>query len=60
MKAKTGIFTNIILGIIGATVLNWLLSRAGIFAENAWLPQLVVGIAGASLLIWVWRQLRRG
>lgn len=60
MKAKTGIFTNIILGIIGAVVLNWLLARAGIFAENAWLPQLVVGIAGASLLIWVWRQLRRG
>ncbi|CUH74747.1 GlsB/YeaQ/YmgE family stress response membrane protein [Tropicibacter naphthalenivorans] len=58
MKADTGLLTNIILGIVGAVVLNFLLGRAGIYAQDAWLPQFVVGTAGASLLIWVYRQLK--
>ncbi|WP_425101721.1 GlsB/YeaQ/YmgE family stress response membrane protein [Tropicibacter sp. S64] len=58
MKADTGLILNIVLGIIGAAVLNFLLARAGIYAERAVLPQLIVGAAGASLLIWVTRQLR--
>ena len=59
MKADTGLFTNIILGIIGAVVLNLILQFAGIYAERSWLPQLVVGAAGASLLIFLGRRLRR-
>ena len=59
MKAKTGIFANILLGIVGAVVLNWILAWVGIYAENNWLPQLVVGIVGASLLIAVFRGVRR-
>ncbi|GGE08195.1 Uncharacterized membrane protein YeaQ/YmgE, transglycosylase-associated protein family [Gemmobacter megaterium] len=58
MKANTGLFTNIILGIIGAVVLNMILGWAGIYAERAWLPQLVVGAAGAALLIWIGRRVR--
>ena len=58
MKADTGLFTNIILGILGAVVLNLLLQAAGIYAARSWLPQLVVGAAGASLLIWIGRRFR--
>lgn len=58
MKAKTGILTNILLGVVGALVLNTLLRWIGIYPQTAWLPQLVVGAAGASLLIWVWRRAR--
>ncbi|WP_238368096.1 GlsB/YeaQ/YmgE family stress response membrane protein [Mesobacterium pallidum] len=58
MKTDTGIFVNIILGIIGAVVLNLILSFFGIYAARAWLPQLVVGAAGACLLIWGYRRLR--
>ncbi len=58
MKADTGLFTNIILGILGAVVLNLILSFFGIYAERAWLPQLFVGLVGACLLIWGWRAIR--
>ena len=58
MKARTGVILNILLGILGAAVLNWFLRKVGIYAEPAWVPQLIVGAAGASLLIWVVRQLR--
>jgi len=56
MKAKTGVFGNIALGILGAIILNALLSYIGIYAETAWMPQLVVGAAGACLLIWAYRK----
>ncbi len=59
MKAETGILLNIILGIVGAAVLNMILQLLGIYAASAIVPQLIVGIAGASGLIWVVRRLRR-
>ncbi|GHE06237.1 membrane protein [Defluviimonas sp. 20V17] len=59
MKARTGLLANIALGILGAVVLNWLLAQIGIYARDAWLPQLVVGVAGAVLLIAVFRAIRR-
>ena len=58
MKADTGLLLNIILGIVGAVVLNAMLSLLGIYAANSWVPQLVVGILGASLLIWVYRKVK--
>lgn len=57
MKADTGLFLNILLGIIGAVVLNLILSLIGIYAADAWIPQLIVGIIGASLLIWGYRKI---
>lgn len=57
MKADTGILFNIILGIVGALVLNTILSLLGIYAERSWIPQLIVGAAGASLLIWGYRRI---
>jgi uncharacterized membrane protein YeaQ/YmgE (transglycosylase-associated protein family) len=59
MRARTGLFANIVLGIVGAVVLNWILAQIGIYARDAWLPQLVVGVAGAALLISVFRAIRR-
>lgn len=58
MNTNTGIFANIGLGIVGAVLLNLILSLFGIYAANAWLPQLIVGLVGACLLIWAWRAIR--
>lgn len=58
MKANTGILANIGLGIIGAVVLNFILGLLDIYAADAWLTQLFVGLVGACLVIWTWRALR--
>jgi len=58
MKANTGILANIGLGIIGAVVLNFILGLLDIYAADAWLTQLFVGLVGACLVIWAWRALR--
>ncbi|MEM8577638.1 MAG: GlsB/YeaQ/YmgE family stress response membrane protein [Pseudomonadota bacterium] len=57
MKTNTGIIANILLGIIGAAVLNLLLGWFGIYAARAWVPQLIVGATGASMLIALYRRL---
>ena len=59
MKARTGLLANIVLGIVGAVLLNAILGWIGIYAERSWFPQLIVGAAGAALLIWLGRRLRR-
>ncbi len=58
MKAGTGIIMNIVIGIVGALVLNTILQILGIYAANAVVPQLIVGVFGACLLIWVVRRVR--
>lgn len=58
MKASTGLFLNILLGIVGAAVLNLILGWLGIYAERSWLPQLIVGIVGAAALIATVRAVR--
>jgi uncharacterized membrane protein YeaQ/YmgE (transglycosylase-associated protein family) len=58
MKSDHGLLTNIILGIVGAVVGNFLLllvfgaTMGGIFG------QLIVAVIGAVLLIWIWRVIR--
>ena len=58
MKSDMGIFMNIILGIIGALVMNALLKMLGVIPPGGWIWQCVVAIAGACLLIFVWRAIR--
>ena len=58
MKADTGLIANIGLGIVGAVVLNFILSLFNIYAADAWMPQLLVGLVGACLVIWAWRAIR--
>ncbi|MGR3435867.1 MAG: GlsB/YeaQ/YmgE family stress response membrane protein [Shimia sp.] len=58
MNSDTGLFANIGLGILGAVVLNFILGLFGIYARSAFLPQLLVAIAGACLLIWGYRTIK--
>ncbi len=55
MKSDMGLIMNIILGIVGALVANWLLMLIVGSTLGGWFGQLVVGIIGACLLIWVTR-----
>ncbi|CCV13615.1 GlsB/YeaQ/YmgE family stress response membrane protein [Mesorhizobium sp. STM 4661] len=60
MKSNTGILMNIILGIVGAVVLNAILQALNIGSFGAgWIAYLITGFIGACLLIWVGRLVRR-
>ncbi|PAP93095.1 GlsB/YeaQ/YmgE family stress response membrane protein [Mesorhizobium wenxiniae] len=60
MKSNMGILMNIILGIVGAIVLNAILQalNIGVFGAG-WIAYLITGFIGACLLIWVGRMVRR-
>ena len=57
MKSGTGIFVNIILGIIGAAVASFLFGILGV-SFGGWIGYLVAGVLGACILIWAVRTLR--
>lgn len=57
MKSDTGIFLNIILGIIGASIASFLFGLVGV-SFGGWLGYLVSGFVGACILIWVGRFIR--
>lgn len=58
MKSDTGVFTNIILGIVGAAVASFLLGFFGV-GFGGWLGYLVAGFVGACILIWGARAIKR-
>ncbi len=58
MKADHGLLTNIILGILGAVILNAILLAVVGATWGGWIGQLVIGIIGASLLIWGYRMVK--
>jgi uncharacterized membrane protein YeaQ/YmgE (transglycosylase-associated protein family) len=60
MKSNMGLIMNIILGIIGAALLNFILSVLGIYTGTGWVVYLIVGFVGACILIALGRMLRRG
>ena len=58
MKSNMGLLMNIILGIVGAIVFNFLL---GLFMDTTtygWIGSLIAGFVGACLLIWIARMIR--
>lgn len=57
MKTNTGIFLNILLGIVGASIASLILNLIGVHFSG-WLGYLVAGFLGACLLIAVGRALR--
>ena len=57
MKSDTGIFLNIILGIIGASIASFLFGLVGV-SFGGWLGHLVAGFVGACILIWGGRLIR--
>jgi uncharacterized membrane protein YeaQ/YmgE (transglycosylase-associated protein family) len=60
MKSNTGIFMNIILGIVGAVVLNAILQALNFSSFGVgWLAYLITGFIGACILIAVGRMIRR-
>ena len=59
MKTDQGLLMNIVLGILGAVVLNWLLIAILGTTLGGWIGQLIVAAAGACLLIFVVRLIRR-
>ena len=58
MKSEMGVMMNIILGIVGALVLNAILRILGVVPPDGWIWQSVIAVIGACLLIWVWRMVR--
>ena len=57
MKTGTGIFMNIVLGIIGAAIASFLFSFIGV-GFGGWLGYLVAGVLGACILIGLVRAVR--
>ncbi len=51
MKSDMGILRNIILGIVGAVVLNAILSFTDFHFGTGWIAYLITGFLGACLLI---------
>lgn len=58
MQSRNGMVVNILLGVIGASVARWLLGVVGFAAEPRLIPQMLVAVAGAVILIWGARRLR--
>lgn len=58
MKSDTGIFLNVVLGIIGAAVASFLFGLLGV-SFGGWIGYLVAGVVGACILIWGARAIRR-
>jgi uncharacterized membrane protein YeaQ/YmgE (transglycosylase-associated protein family) len=59
MKSNMGLIMNIILGIIGAALLNFLLGVLGVYTGTGLLVYLLVGFVGACILIALGRMIRR-
>jgi uncharacterized membrane protein YeaQ/YmgE (transglycosylase-associated protein family) len=59
MKSNMGLLMNIILGIVGAALLNFLLSAFGVYTGTGWLIYLIVGFIGACILIAIGRAIKR-
>lgn len=58
MKSDMSLLMNIVLGIIGAIVLNAILAAVGLSLGTGWVAYLITGILGASLLIFIGRAVR--
>lgn len=58
MKSNMGFIMNILLGMVGAVVANFILGAAGVTLAGA-LGYLVAGFIGACILIAVGRVFRR-
>jgi len=57
MKSDMGLIANIVLGIVGALVLNFILAFAGLDYEG-WIAYLIIGFIGACILIFITRLIR--
>jgi uncharacterized membrane protein YeaQ/YmgE (transglycosylase-associated protein family) len=51
---------DIVVGIIGAFIANWLFPRLGLQLGSGFVPEIVASTVGAVLLLAVVRLIRRG
>ncbi|PCH46950.1 MAG: GlsB/YeaQ/YmgE family stress response membrane protein [Hyphomicrobiales bacterium] len=58
MKADMGMLANIGIGILGAVVMNFILNVLGVNIGGGLLISAITAIAGACLLIFVYRAVR--
>ena len=59
MNANNSLVLNVVLGVVGAALANFVLGLIfGLWGGNL-LWQLLTGVAGASALIWGYRQYQR-
>ncbi len=58
MNFDTGLVMNIVLGVVGAVVGNYVLSNLFGIALGGLLGQLVVAVAGACVLILIYRAVK--
>ena len=58
MNSDMGLIANIVMGIVGALVLNAILVAVLGYTLGGVIGQLIIGAAGACLLIWVYRLIR--
>ena len=60
MHSDMGLLMNIILGIVGALVANFLLALVlgDTVGAGSWIIQLIVAVIGACLLIWIVRMVK--
>ncbi|WP_327211871.1 GlsB/YeaQ/YmgE family stress response membrane protein [Rhizobium beringeri] len=59
MRSSMSLLMNILLGIIGAIVANWILGLLHIQPHAGWLGYLITGFVGACILIAIGRVIRR-
>jgi uncharacterized membrane protein YeaQ/YmgE (transglycosylase-associated protein family) len=57
MKSDTGIFMNVILGIIGAALASFVFGMLGV-SFGGWIGYLIAGFVGACILIAIGRAVR--
>lgn len=60
MEAPQGLVMNVVMGILGAVILNGVLELVLMRTWGGWLGQLVIAVVGACGLIWAWRRFRAG
>jgi uncharacterized membrane protein YeaQ/YmgE (transglycosylase-associated protein family) len=57
-ESDHGLFTNLVVGLIGAFVGGIVASAVGVPAQVGFLANLVVATLGAILFLYVWRKIR--
>ena len=55
-----GIFTDILLGIVGALIGSRLLGMLGIYSSGALIPSILIAIVGAVILVALVRLIKKG
>jgi len=59
MKSNMGLLMNIVLGIVGAILANWLFGLLGLRLGGGWIAYLIAGFIGACIIIALGRMIRR-